>query len=440
MKTSRSTMVTRSWCRRLVGGLALLAALLGASTLLSAQESASPYDTPSTIFTPEFHWATQSEPGVLQTTIRLRQIADNNVVAVPGQSVWGTYNASDAQFRYSHQSPKRIWELTYSFGGRVYTPEFSSLNSLSNDFRFQLRQQITSRLTVKTSGRYASLPGVGFEQLESGAKGSSFPLMTSGDQSVPFLVRSQRTGEGSLAFGYSFSPRTSFTWGGTYSDLKFKPQSFLRSRTTDAYLSLNHVLTQHQTVGFGYSSMWIEYPGQSTRSRIDALLATYTARLIPTLTLSAFGGPSVLHQFASARLGALNGTKGAMQGGVQVDKRIGRNDFGLRYNRMYGRGALLVGAVLRQEATATYTRQFTARLLASLNGGWSGSSQAGLGARDFRGYRIQPSLQYQLGPRLWLTVSEAYVTTTQQTLLNNFNRSLLTIGLRYRLSDFALAK
>lgn len=391
------------------------------------------------MFTPSLEWVWQTKPGELLTTVRLQQTYDSNVTSSPTQHLGGTYTNPEGVFRYAQERPSRQWMLTYQVGGRIYNPRFSSLDSPSNDVRFQAQQKLNPRLNVSIYERWASVSTSGFE---TPSPGQAFPVQSPPDENLAFLLRRQRTSESDVIFQYQVALHTSLVWGGNYEDLKYSATIATRSQTTGAYVSFYQQLTKKQTMGVGYLSQWISFPGQPVRSRVDNFLGSYSNQLAPGLAVSVFGGPAFVYESSGSAmiLNNLGRTQRNVVGGVTLDKKLGRNTLLLRYDRMYSRGSVPLGTTFRQSSSVTIGRQVSPRLSVSLSGNYSRNNLAEF-AVHYTSYRVQPGLRFRLGrPRMWLTFQQAYSRALGQSAIAGLSRNLVEVGFEYDLPDISVER
>ncbi len=442
-------MGTRLLCRKAFAGAILLAGVILLPQAVCAQSSTNQDQNlttspKGTMFTRAMQWVSQTKRGELLTTLRYRQVYDSNIAASPGNHFSGTYTYVESDWRYSHHSPGRTWQFIYRLGGRFYGPRFSDLNTPSNNLEFQVQQRLTNRLNVSVFQRWARLPSSGFEEPQPG---QAVPLMNSDDENVAFLTRKKQTMETALVFQYRADARTSLVWGGNYNDLKYTPTTLLRSRATDVYGSVNHQLTVRQTVGVGYMTQWITYPGQLLDARVDNFLATYSNQLTSTLSVSLFGGPAFVHQTISGgtKVGLFESTRRSFVGGVTVDKKFGHNNLSLKFNRTYARGSALLGTVLRDSVSVNLARHLTQHLTVTVSSAVThndlgGNLGGGSTPLTYTSYRLQPSIRYRVGPRVWLTFSQAYARAAGHTALSGLGRNVIMFGIEYKLPDWAVER
>jgi len=414
----------------------LLAALLGMILPGSLRAQSSMEGAP---YTPVFEIQPRGQGDLLETKLHVRQIYDTNLIASPTANLSGTYSSLEGDLNYVHQRPKSIFLLSYRGGGNLYPqPQYSNLNAALNAVHFQLRQNVTNRLNMKLSGDWGSIPGGAFEENGSQTIGG-------GDDNTEFLARRHVTTDANGAFQYQTTTHTYFAWGGGYNKVRYEPATISSSESEDAYIAYYDQFTHAQTISFGFSNQWIDFPGTQIDAQVHNLLTTYSNTLTPRLTFTGYVGPA----FVSEDVGSGPGTSGSsttsakevsVVGGASLKWVAGHTNIIARFDRMFSRGSGEAGTTLRQISSVSFSQNATRHLVLALNLNYTTNDLVAFSNETNWSYRIQPTLRYQVKSKLWLTGGEGFVHAIGLAGSGTINRSITTFGLEFDLPNLTLEK
>lgn len=392
-------------------------------------------------YTPVFEIEPRGQGDLIESKFHVRQIYDTNLIASPTSQLDGTYSSLEADFSYVHQRAKSILMLNYRGGGNLYPQsQYSNLNAGMNAVNLQFRQNVTKRLNLKLTGDWGSIPGGAFEESLGGP-----PTLGSGDQNTEFLARRHVTADGALSLQYQVSPHTYFAWGGDYDTVRYEPATISSSRSEDGYIAYYYQFTHAQTVSFGFSNQWIDFPGTGIRSQVHNVLTTYSNTITPRLTLTGYVGPAFVDEVAGTGStpfpgGNSNTNKVSLVGGASTKWVAGHTNIVLRFDRMYSRGSGQVGTTLRQIGAISFSQNLTRHLVAGLSLNYTKNDLVSFAGESNSSYRAQPTLRYQMKSRLWLTASEGYVHAIGLVGTGTLNRSITTFGAEFDLPNWTLER
>lgn len=406
-------------------------------------------DTEGTVLTPAREKVSQTRASALLGSFRLQETYDDNLGLVPETQprAFGTYTFGEARLKFSHQDANTEWLIDGSFGGRYY-PHFPSLNTPSYDGRLQLHQWLTRHLGVTLTQRFASTPGGAFEETNPNQQ---FPVFGSDEETLLLLQRKRISEESSVAFSYRASKRVSATFGGDYGQIRYSAARILRSNSGLAYAMVYFQPSWRQSIGFGFSNLWLYYPGQSGDARVANLLTAYTVRPTRKLSLSAYGGPALIQPIGQSTVpigslgfplvpGAQLQSKWTWLGGASINQSFGRNKIQLQYNRMFSRGSGFLVTAVRQSGTATLSRQVNHRLELSVAGAVSRNNLAEFASVGFRSYHVQPMVRYQFSSRLFFSAWYINAQARGETAFSTLNRNAVVGQFEYNLREIGLRR
>jgi hypothetical protein len=382
-------------------------------------------------YTPVFEIEPRGQGDLIESKFHVRQIYDTNLIASPTSQLAGTYSSLEADFSYVHQRARSILMLNYRGGG--------DLNAGMNAVNLQLRQNITKRLDMKLTGDWGSIPGGAFEE------SLGPPTLGGGDQNTEFLARRHVTTDGALSFQYQVSPHTYFAWGGDYNTVRYEPATISSSRSEDGYAAYFYQFTHAQTISFGFSNQWIDFPGTGIHSQVHNVLSTYINNITPRLTFTGYVGPAFVDEVSGTGpnpfpSGSSSTKQVSLVGGASLKWTAGHTNIVTRFDRMYSRGSGQVGTTLRQIGAISFSQNMTRHLIASLNLNYTQNDLVSFAGETNSSYRVQPGLRYQMKSRLWLTGSEGYVHAIGLVGTGTLNRSITTFGVEYDLPNLTLER
>jgi hypothetical protein len=391
-------------------------------------------------YIPVFEIMPNGKGDMVAVKFRLDQAYDTNLVGTQTEQFAGTYSSLESDISYIHQHPGSMFMLTYRGGGNLYPQsQYSGLNAPLNAVRFQLRQNLTKRLSMGAAGDWGSLPGGAFEQVVQP------PVLGGGDQNATFLAERSVSADGTLSFQYQLTPHTYVTWGANYNRIRYEPSTLAPSQAENAFGAYYYKFSQAQTISFGFANQWIDFPGTGVNSQVHNFLITYANKLTSTLTLNGYVGPAFVNQIAQSGGSSTSITTSQTQmanvvGGASLSWDPGHTDIVLRYDRMYANGSNLVGTSLRQIAGLTFSRFLSRHLVAALDLNYTTNDVVSFPAQNNTSYRIQPTIRYHLKSRLWLTASEGYVRAVGLFSTGAQDRSVTLAGIDFNLPNFVLEK
>lgn len=372
-----------------------------------------------TIFAPALEDASRSTGSVLVPTLILEGAYDNNLLqSQAGPQLAGTYQMAEGEVSYDIRHPGDDVLLRYWGGARFY-PNYSTLNSTMQDARLQWQHRVTSRLELAATARYASLPAGAV--LESNP-GQGFPLLGSNLSAYSFLQQKYTTVESTVTVTGKLSPHTVAVFGGNFNDTTHSGASLIDTKELDAYAGIYYAPTRHQDIGVVYSQQWMRFGLGFGSSEVKSLYLSYSLQITSTLSVSAFGGPSLDQQLASAinspggsppgvppGLQALSeSAHSGILGGLKIERRHRQNMVRASYTQLITTGGGYLSTVLQQMAEVSGSRSLSPHLDLSLGGTYSQSSQVGLSSLSFNTFYIEPSLHYVLSRNLKLTLRDSY--------------------------------
>jgi hypothetical protein len=392
-------------------------------------------------YTPIFEIQPRGQGDILETKLHVRQIYDTNLIATPDQALSGTYSNLEGDLTYVHQRPKSIFLLTYRGGGNVYPQsQYSNLDTDMNAVHMQLRQNLTDRLNLKATADWGSIPGGAFEEEQGGG-----PVLGGGDENTEFVARRHINTDASAALQYQTTAHTYFAWGGSYDKVRYEPTTISSSESEEAYVAYYYQFTRAQTISFGFANQWIDFPGTKIDAQVHNLLTTYTNSLTPRLTFSGYLGPA----FVNEDVGTGPGTTGvsttkasetSLVGGASLKWVAGHTNIIARFDRMFSRGSGQAGTTLRQISSVSFSQNITRHLSLATNVNYTTNDLVAFANETNWSYRIQPTIRYQVRPKLWLTGGEAFVHAVGLADTGTINRNITTFGLEFDLPNLTLEK
>ena len=244
---------------------------------------------------------------------------------------------------------------------KIYLRRWTLL--LGNDFAFLPQSPLGLGGLGVGAGGFGGLPGLG--GFGGGLTGFNPGFLPGQNvQGTGSRIREAVVGQGQ----YSFGPRSSANFSGTYGLLHFLDNGFLSSRTLGLRAGYDYELNPRQTISVntnynsvGYSST---QPGFFSQSFQVAYRRTITGRL----SMLAEGGPQITH-FATALKGPSNRLSWTMRSSLRY--MTTRNSLELAYaHRLTEGSGLLVGAdtdTLDIRFSRLISRSWTSSLVGQFN-------------------------------------------------------------------------
>jgi hypothetical protein len=418
---------------------------------LHAQSQTIGQEFQGTIFTPATEDSSHSRGSVLQSTMILETSYNTNLLQSQlGPEVQGSYQVVEGAFTYDIRRPGDDLLLRYWGGQRLY-PAYSNLSAGMQDVRLQWQHRVNSRLHLVTTSRYASLPG-GIV-LESNPE-QGFPLLGSNANAYSFLQQKFTTVEATLSATENLSPHLVAVFGTNFVDTAHVGINLINTKELDGYGGFYYVPTSHQTIGVVYAQQWMKFGLGFGSSEVKSLFLSYILQLTPTVSVSAFGGPSQIAQTTSniqSASGTAPGVPVALQslaqstesgilGGVKIERRHRHNIARLSYSQLITSGGGYLSSVLQRRVELNVSRSLSPRVDLNLAGTYSMNSQIGLSSLYFKTFYVEPSLNYRMNRNLKLTLRSSYGKVEGLLGSAPIKRGEVTLRLEYTLPQISLRK
>ncbi len=316
--------------------------------------------------------------GFLLPSFQFTQGLDTNSFSSPGPSrrEWLSTLAG-------HMALQKTWahsQVNIDYvGGRFFSSTRSNLNAAFHQVSFA--QTIKGgRWEMLLADQFAYLPEASFGFTGfGGLEGSSSALSGALTSPLPGLNpaflpsqttltgRTRRTSNISLAqLTYTASPRSSFTFSGSYGILRFRESGFINSNNAMFRTGYNYALTGRDTIAiiYGFSTFRFASAGQNLNNHIVQL--SYGRRVTGRLALQLAAGPQIITSRNSSR-----GLDERLFWSAQASLlyRLSKTDLSLSYLRYITGGSGALAGAETDSVQATLGRQLSRM--------WSGSVSLG---------------------------------------------------------------
>jgi len=404
-----------------------------------------------TTFTPALEDTSHTRGSALLATLILESSFDTNLLqSQSGVQLEGPYQVIEGEVTYDVRRPGDDLLLRYWGGVRIY-PGHANLNSVLQDARLQWTHRIGSRLEFVATSRYAYLPGG--VVLENNP-GQGFPLLVSGSSAYSFLQQKLSNIEGTIGATGRLSRHTFAVFGTNFLDSKHYGTDLIDTKELDAYAGVYYVPTHSQSLGAIYSQQWMKFGLGFGNSEVKSLFLTYSLGITPTISISAFAGPSRIQQLPST-INSPGGNppgvppelqvvpqsmESGILGGVKVERHYRHNILRLSYTRLITNGGGYLSSVLQEMAELSASRSLRPHLEVSLGGTYTQNTQIGLSNLNFKTFYIEPSLTYQWTRNLKLTLRSSYGKIAGLEGSAPIKREEVALRLEYVLPQISIGK
>lgn len=355
-------------------------------------------------------------------------------------SIWPTIALDETTTRLH-------WTLNYAPGFTFYqrnSARNEADQSASINFQYRLSPHVTFSAmdNFQKSSNVFNQPDV-TSSVSGGAQGA--------DASIVTPLADQLHNYGNVAITYQFARNEMIGAGGTFTNLHYPDQALVpglfdsESQGGSAFYAYRVSKVHYLGVSYQYQRLLSFLTQGQNETRTHAILGFYTMSLSKRFSISLFGGPQYLDigpQFLVDATTALPGSQTwKPSGGASMNWQGQFTSAALSYSHMVVSGSGLIGAVQSDLASASFRRQLTRSLSASLSGGYGQNTVVGsLGqtpSLSTNGHNISGTasvqqllgqhLSVQLGyTRLHQSYNVAAISTTPDT-----NREFVSVSYQF---------
>lgn len=217
-------------------------------------------------------------------------------------------------------------------------------------------------------GTNLALPGI------SGTLGATVPSLGASvvpNQSIYSATGSRYSNAFAAQTTYMFSPRSSFTAGGSYGLLRFTQSGNVDNSMATGSLGYNYALGQKDSIGLLYRFTSFHYTGEPQALGNHVANFVYLKKITRRMALNLFGGP----QITTFRI--LVGTKSHTIGvstGATLNYAVAHGNISLSYFHGLSGGSGVLQGSNSDTATVTLSRQVTRVWGVSADFGYSRNS------------------------------------------------------------------
>ena len=341
--------------------------------------------------------------------------------------------------------PHDTFALDFAAGYRAYAGSGNRrFNGVDLRLGANYSRQVSARTAVEAglmASSYGYLSGFGYQPLIGDPSEVELTPAVDGfdGRTSSLLAR--------LGVMHHLSQRWYLSFSGTGHVTERHSQGLVGSRAVNAGANLGYMLSEHSSVGAGYSYRHFFYPRDFGASNAHSLFGFYSRQLTPVWTFSGRAGVS---RIANRRivavpldpiLVAITGQATTLEPiastnwgptlGATLGRRFERSTLSFFYNRDFGVGNSYITTASRETFGAFYSYTATSRLNFGLHATYNrlkGITQGGIAQEN---YGAGMGMNYRLTNLLHFTSSVGYYT--QRAEGHNFDRNRLhvTVGLSF---------
>ena len=241
-----------------------------------------------------------SRTNYLDGGISLGTTFDDNVLSAPDKHL-SNFNSSVLPYIALRQSRGRLgWKMRYA-AGFTMSQRYSALNQSTHRLEAEGSYRVSPHVNFTLRDNFLMTTGF-FDQL-SQITPSGSPLQRP-NQSVVTPLSNQTSNLATGIVRYQFSGNDEIGASGTaYMSRFHEPQgaaTLIDTDTQEAEAFYNHRIFARDSVGVTYRFQRLTFSSLADDTLVHSVLATYTWRLRPNLTVSFFAGPQ--HMGSSSQL------------------------------------------------------------------------------------------------------------------------------------------
>ena len=357
-------------------------------------------------------------------SFQLFEMGDSNFMLGSGPQGFETESTVVGRLALQRGGKRNQLTLDYSGGGTFYT-HHSDLDYTMHQFGMTASLQ-GRRWGLVLDDRAAYLPetpfgygGFGWGGSLGLGLGGAYGSNLSNLNPVFNPSQSLITGRGARIMNtataevsYSSSPRSTFTFSGSYGLLHFRTPGSIDSRNAVFVVGYDRKLTARDTIGISYGYNRFDFQNNNTSFATHFTQLSYGHRITGRLALAA-GGGAQLSAFPAGLAGSST-TAVSWVANASLNYSVSRNAFALSYSRnTTNGGGVFIGAET-QYLTFSWSRQLTRN--------WSGSLAPG--------YARNQNLQQTTAGRGQFTYDSVYGNANLSRALGRYTTMFLGYNLQ----------
>jgi hypothetical protein len=352
-----------------------------------------------------------------QPHIAVSSIGDSNPDYSTGASNWTTWTSVSGGIDLHRISGKSDMTLSYLGGGMLSNSGTSSngiIQSLNFEDKFSFR-----RSTISIFDQVSYLPesafGFGGLGIGSSLAGGSLSTAFTPSQNILTPRGQDLTNSSVLEFDEILTPRSSLTFVGGYSLLRYLDNNLLDSGDATFQGGYNYQITRKDTIAVSYAFSAYRYTGYSQSINSHTAAFTYARRVTGRLAFRGSAGPQLVYSNlpvtgsqGTAVIGSFMQVYWFAQAGLQYQFRNG--GLGVSYIHGVNGGSGVLGGSLADTVTGTASRQLSRATSGSLNFGYSHNNGFSVGGstpsgESFNYFFSGATLSHEMGRTLNLSLS-----------------------------------
>lgn len=303
---------------------------------------------------------------------------DSNAGQSTSSSSWSTWTSFSGGVDIQQVSGNAELTLGYT-GGFIYSSDSSASNGVVQ--RLNLTDKYTfRRATITVIDQLSYLPeqgfgfgGLGGTATAGGGTGGLAPGFVA-NQTILTGRNRNLSNSSALEWDTSLTPRSSLTFSGGYSILRYFESSAFDAWQVSGRVGYNHQISPKSTVALIYNFTAIRYQG--TNQSIDDHTAqfSYGRRVTGRLALQIAGGPDVATFRTPISTSATGSTRiyWSLNGSLQYQLR--RNSVGLGYVHGVSGGSGALQGSIADTVSGSFTRQMSRTFSSGITAGYSRNS------------------------------------------------------------------
>ncbi len=317
----------------------------------------------------------------VQPSLQIFEMGDSNFSLGPGGRGFETESTVLGRLAMQHVDKRNQVTMDY-LGGGTFFSHHSNLNYTMHQFgvteayqgrRWGLILDDRATYLPESPFGYAGFGWGGSLGLGlGGALGSNLAPLNSFFNPAQSLI----TGRGSQVMNaataqvsYSASPRSTFTFAGSYGLLHFRTPGSIDSRNAVFLGGYNRNITARDTIGLSYGYTMFQFPDLHSSFATHLVQLSYGHRVTGRLAVAASGGAQ-LTAFP-AKLAGSSTTAVSWVANGSLNYSVSRNSFSLAYSRYTTNGAGVFIGAETQYLYFNWSRQLTRNWVGSLGPGYS---------------------------------------------------------------------